>query len=333
MFPCIVADIGGTNARFALVTSKTHCARGFRLGHQKNYFTADFASFDECFASYIAELAVAPEYACLAVAGPIVGDWVNLTNNHWAFSIATIKTQFALKQFAVINDFAAQAACLPHLDATALLAVHVPAQTSVDTTAKPLGVVGPGTGFGVAGLMPAAGGWYVVASEGGHCAFAPQTPREVALAAVLREKLVYLSWEDLLSGRGIVNIYQALLQVDGIASGDVDASSPQSITDAALQQFCLLADEALTIFCQILADACADVALIYGARGGVYLTGGILPRIQSILLRSGFSERFTSKGAASTYLADIPVSLILQEDPGLIGAAAWMDQLTSTHYV
>lgn len=324
MFPWVVADIGGTNARFCLVTETNPDTGVYGLAQQQDYETAAYETFAACLDVYLSSISgPRPEYACIAVAGPVDSDRVQLTNVDWSFSIAETCEQFSLKQLEVINDFTALACSVNHLNDSDCWQVYAGQPRNQATKA----IVGPGTGLGVSALVNDGDNWTPLPSEGGHRAYSPQTDREIEIYKVLRDKYGYVGAENLLSGAGLVNIYQALAKIENIDCGEVD---PSHITDAVLHQnddriVPQLAKETLDVFCSVLGGVCGDVALTYGAKGGVYLGGGILPRMKEYLLSSDFVERFKAKGVISSYLDDIPVELIVHKNPALIGAAAWLE--------
>lgn len=331
-FPWIVADIGGTNARFSLVTDRDEQTGAYTLSQQQDFATADFATFEACFDAYLSAIGSElegsrPEYACIAIAGPVNGDKVKFTNVNWHFSISEVQQHFALKRFEVLNDFAALACSVTHLDAEDCIEVR-PGQ-ALEKTAK--AIIGPGTGLGVAALVHGGQGWAPLASEGGHRGFAPQTEREIGVLNVLQAERGYVCAENLLSGAGLVNIYSALAQLDGKPCGELH---PSEITERVLSADAAhlnekvdaeLARETLEVFCAVLGSVVGDTALTYGAKGGVYLGGGILPRMPKLLLNSEFLARFENKGVMSHYLQDIPIQLIVHKNPALIGAAAWLE--------
>jgi len=325
MFPWMVADIGGTNARFCLVTGKHPETGCYEFSQQRNYATLDYTTFTACLDTYLSSVTGSrPEYACIAVAGPVDSDSVQLTNLNWGFSIAELRRQFALKRLEVVNDFTALACSVPYLNSQDYWPI-----CAGETRGKAAKViVGPGTGLGVSALVNNASGWFALPGEGGHSAYSPQTDREVEIYNVLRKKLGYVCVEDLLSGSGLVNIYQSLATIEGQACLDVH---PSQLTDSVLGNehhnvLPVLAKETLDIFCAVLGSVCGDLALTYGAKGGIFLGGGILPRMKEYLLQSDFMVRFQAKGIISHYLEDISVDLIVHKKPALIGAAAWLDK-------
>lgn len=316
IFPCLVADIGGTNARFSVVSGYENGA--YQLTQTRDLRTSDYATFELCLDAYMGLIDGArPLHACVALAGPVIGDSVELTNVSWSFSIAEVKAQVGLVTFCVLNDFAALAYAVPHLCAEDLLTVI--SGRIVPDAAK--AIVGPGTGLGVAGLVRARSRWVPVPGEGGHVAFAAQSPREMAIAAMLQEE-GYLCAEALISGPGLVNMYNALARLEGMPARLEQAAQ---VTALALEGHDSVALEALELFFLGLGTVVGDAVVMYAAQGGVYLGGGVLPRVVDHFVRSGFESRMKRKGVQSNLLSDIPVFLITHSHPALIGAAAWLN--------
>ncbi|WP_439136433.1 glucokinase [Pseudomaricurvus sp.] len=320
MYPCLVADIGGTNARFSLVTG---CENGqYQLSQNHDLRSGEYSSFEACLQTYLDMIeGPMPKSACVALAGPVVGDEVLMTNVNWLFSQTAVKQQFGFEVFCALNDFAALANSVPHLHADDLA-------TIIDGTPNPQGaraIVGPGTGLGVAALVPGKDEWVVVPGEGGHVAYAAQSPREMAVAALMQEQ-GYVCAEALISGRGMVNLFNSLAEIDGNPARVAEASE---IATLAWEQQDSLALEVWELFFQGVGTVASDVALVYNAKGGVYLGGGILPRNIEAFKKSGFEQRFKEKGIQRGFMENIPVYLILHKHPALIGAAAWLSDLYS----
>ncbi|MDE0156402.1 MAG: glucokinase [Gammaproteobacteria bacterium] len=318
MYPWLVADVGGTNIRFNLVTNRDVYTGAYLFSEHRDYTVSNFDTFYDCLSEYISTLADrAPKYACIAVAGPVGPDRVQLTNAEWCFSVQELRRLFSFEHLEVINDFFALACSLAHLKTRDCIQV-VPGEPNENGVKA---VVGPGTGLGVAALIKHHDAWLPVSTEGGHSAFSPQTPRELEVFIALQKKLRYVAVENILSGPGLVNIYQTLGSLDNCERREL---APAQITARALAGTDSLAQETLDIFCATLGTVCGDFALCYGATGGVYLAGGILPVIREYLVRSEFADRFRQKGIMSSYLDAIPVRLIVHGELALIGAAAWL---------
>lgn len=317
MYPLVVADIGGTNARFAL-TRGLNAQGTFDLEQQVTYSTADYPTMQECLATYISQLKDAsPKHVCLAIAGPVMGDNISMTNLSWAWSTSAVKTELGLTRLAVINDFTAQACSLPLLRKDDLVEVKAGVEVAGSTKA----VLGPGTGLGAAGLLPVGDKWYPISGEGGHRNLAAENDEEYAIVKLLQAEFGHVSLETLLCGSGLLRLHGAMAAVRGV---DASCDSPSAITEAAMQGEDKLALDTVNTFCGMLGSASADLALTLGARGGLYLGGGILPRFGQMLHDSPFVARFKAKGVMSHFVAEIPVNLITHPHPALLGAVGWM---------
>lgn len=319
----LVADIGGTNARFAVARSTG--AGAFTLERQQRMRGADFARLEDAVRAYLDGCGCAGEIrsACFGVAGPIArgptasgaSGEVRLTNSSWRFDPVALARDLRLERIEVVNDFAALARGAPLLPEKDLAVV---VKGAPDPTA-PIVVLGPGTGLGVGLLVPTPMGPQVVSTEGGHAAFAPRDDRERLISDALARIHGYVSWERVLSGAGLADIYAALSEAEGLGPARL---TPGEVTEAALRKDDAIAVAAVDAFCAALGGFASDVAVITGARGGVFLGGGILPRIVDLLTASDFAARFRAKGPMSGYVADVPVKLILSDAAALLGAAA-----------
>lgn len=323
MFPFIVADIGGTNARFALATGKL--GEQFVIERIVVLKGKDYAQFEDAFAAYIDTLdGVEVQAACVAIAGPIDGDQVSMTNLSWSFSQEAVRKRFGLKAFAAINDYTAVAVATSRLQENDLLNI-------VPGTRRPTAnkaALGPGTGLGVGGLAyVSANQWLAIPSEGGHVTMGPATEFEAQVISAAIKKHGYVSAETCISGPGLVNLYQAVADVNGKPS---EVFEPKDVTAHALNNTDELCREALSVFCALLGTVSSNLALTYGAKGGVYITGGIIPRLVDFLKASEFEARFRNKGVMSHYVEDIPVDLVTFEETAYLGAAAWLEQNLSS---
>ncbi len=309
--PALIGDIGGTNARLALVTPGAFAPHDIQ-----NLPCADYPGVVEAVRDYLARVGAtgeaAPREACLAFACPIRGDRVTMTNNSWAFSRAEVQASLGLTLFKVINDFTAQALGVPHVAEADR--VEVQPGEAVPYAARL--VIGPGTGLGVAGLFPGRHAWIPLPTEGGHVTFAPTDEREQYLLRHFRTRYGRVSVERLLCGQGLHDLYLAHCSLKG--ANPVHAT-PAEVTAAADGD--PLARDTLLRFLKILGDVCGDAALTLGARGGVFLCGGILPRLLDWLPQSRFREAFAAKGRLGAYTAAIPVHLVTAHLTGLLGAA------------
>ncbi len=306
----LVADIGGTNARFALLDAVG------RPAPMRVLACADFADFQTAMRGFLAEAAPsrAIARAAVAVASPVIGDRIEMTNHDWSFSIAAIKAEFGLAALHVVNDFTAAALAVPELDAGDLVRIG----GGVAVADAPVAVLGPGTGLGVSGLVPSGSGWIPLAGEGGHVTLAACDAREAAVVAEIARRFGHASVERAVSGPGLVNLHAALSALD-----DVSGESPTAdrITEAALAGSDPICVEALDMFFAMLGTAAGNLALSLGALGGVYIGGGIVPKLSDAFAASRFRERFEAKGRFRDYMRAIPTYLIMRETPALLGLA------------
>jgi glucokinase len=309
--PRLVADIGATNARFALIG-----ADGKPYGEQI-LAVADYPNIVAAITAYLeGVMERRPTQAALAVAMPIIGDQVKMTNNErWSFSIEATRRTLGLDRLLLLNDFTALALALPRLEQTELRQVGGGAAVAKAT----IGLIGPGTGLGVSGLVWAGDHWVPLMSEGGHVTFSPVNEQEWKIACLLQKRFGHVSPERLLSGPGLVNLYQALAELEGRAAEDLP---PPVITEQALAGSCPLCRQTLEIFCAALGTAAGNLAVTLGALGGVYIGGGIVPQLGDFFDQSAFRERFEAKGRFKSYLAAIPTYVITASNIALRGGAA-----------
>lgn len=304
----LVADIGGTNARFAL----WEVGRGVTAS--RTLPTADFASPAAAAEQFLAELPAdkRPKRGAMAVACPVLGDAIELTNAHWSFSIEAVREQLGFDSLKVVNDFAGVALSLPHLSVDDRRQVGA----GVSERGYPLAVLGPGTGLGSAGIVPTDYGWVPLPGEGGHVTLAASNDREAEVLARMRATYGHVSVERVVSGPGLVNLHAALTQLAGEAPAEL---TPAEITAGAIERGDPICREAVDLMCAFLGTAAADVALLLGARGGVYIAGGIVPRLGDTFDASPFRRRFEAKGRFSDYLSEIPTYVITHETPAFVG--------------
>ncbi len=302
----LIADIGGTNARFALVEA------GKPAVDERHLLVRDFPDPGAAIEAYLAGRAI--DEAVIAVATPVETDVIHFTNSPWIFSIDALQARLGLRRLAVINDFAAQALAMPHLAAQELEQIG----GGAPTPGRAVGVLGPGTGLGVSALVPGKIGWTALPTEGGHVSFAPGNAREGKVLEHLRGHFGHVSNERLLSGQGLLNLAQALAAVDGRQCG---ADTPEEVTQQARSNACPACREATAMFSTLLGSAAGDLALTVGARGGVYVAGGVCGRLGPLFDRAAFRHRFADKGRMRVFLEPIPVWLVLRGDTGLLGAA------------
>ncbi len=317
--PLLVADIGGTNARFATVIG-TDDSGQYVFDQQKHYLCDEFADFTQVLSEYLQCLDVKPHFACIAVAGPVNNGHVAMTNQNWLIQESDLSTEYGFKAFSILNDFEALSLSLNHIHDNDLKVIRAakPISNKVKT------VIGAGTGLGVAALVTTENSVLSLPSEGGHVAFSPYTEREKELLDIMQIEKDYVSAEDILSGEGLRNIYQSLLRLDKMEDHDISAAA---ISELAVKERDQHAQEALSIFCAVLGSVAGDAVLTYGAKGGLYLGGGILPKIEDFFHHSDFIARFKNKGKMSSYLKDVPIYLIKHAHPTLLGAAQHLEQL------
>jgi glucokinase len=307
----LLADIGGTNARFALQTGpgQFECIEVLAC--------AGYATLGDAMTAYVRLAgqrgynAGAVRHAAIAIANPVEGDVVSMTNHHWRFSISTLRAERDLATLLVVNDFAALAMSLPYLQPSQRERIGA----GEDVHGRPIGLIGPGTGLGVGGVIPAGTGWVPLASEGGHASFAPVNREEAKILDFLWDEYGHVSAERLLSGMGLELIHRA-------RTGD-RLAAPE-ITSRALDGSSVDCEGTVKLFCAILGSVAGNVALTLGATGGMYIGGGIVPRLGKLFTQSQFRERFEGKGRLSPYLARIPTYLITEQYPALIGVAAML---------
>jgi glucokinase len=307
----LVADVGATNARFGLVSPK-----GVVL-HTRTLAVADHPTIGDSITAYLGERGALPRprQGAIAIASTITGDRVAMTNHPWSFSIAALKSQLGFDRLEVINDFTALALALPHLSPED----RRPIGGGASSAGAPIGVLGPGSGLGVSGLIPASAGWIALAGEGGHATMAPATDRESAVLDRMRRHFDHVSAERILSGPGLVNLYNTLTMLDGVPSKGYTAAQ---ITDPAIGAADPLCAEATSLFCAMLGTMAGNLALTLGARGGIYIGGGIVPRLGQRFAESPFRARFEAKGRFSQYLAAIPTYVVTHPLPAFLGCAA-----------
>ncbi len=321
--PWLVADIGGTHARFGLIEGPA-----LVITHAQRLRTEAYPRPIDAARAYLAGLPPTlkrPVHACLAVAAPLGGDEVRFINHPWQFSRQALQRELGLERLILLNDFEALALALPRLPAEGLRP-HAPQPGQAQAAAAPCGtlaVVGPGTGLGVAGLIQTAAGWQAIAGEGGHVTLAACDDFEMAVLAAARRELAHVSAERLLSGVGLPLLHRSVAAVSG-RSIDV-AMRTEAIVQrgTALERDGNDADCArtLAVFCAMLGTVAGNVALTLGARGGLYIGGGIVPRMADVFFASSFRERFEAKGRYRDYMRAIPTALIIDPQVALTGAA------------
>ncbi len=321
--PWLLADIGGTNARFGwLGAGATQVSNVVTLPCTAHSGPAAAAR------TYLAQLGTAlgsayqpPQAAAFAVATAVGGDRIAFTNSGWAFSHAATQADLGLKTLLFLNDFEALALSLPGLSAQQVQPIGPLAPAPVPGAA--LAVIGPGTGLGVAGLVPTAHGWVAVPGEGGHASLAAADDFEAALLAAVRRDHPHVSAERLLSGIGLPVLHRGVAAVLGQPA---EVLAPEDIVERGLARRDEACSQAVDSFCALLGSFAGSVALVLGARGGVYIGGGIVPRLGARFFESRFRERFEAKGRLQPYLQAIPTALITDTLAALGGAALAIEQ-------
>lgn len=306
----VLADVGGTNVRFAVL-------KAGKLGEPRSMPVHDHATFADALADFLQRDpgGAAVGGALFAVAGVVSGERCKLTNNPWVIDGAELRARFGFTSVGLINDFEALAWSLPHLDRAHLLQIG-----GGEPVAKaPMLVFGPGTGLGVAAFVPVAPGGLVLRSEGGHATLPSSSPREDAIIAHLRASVGHVSAERVLSGSGLENLYRAIADIDHT---NVPVRGAAEITQAAIDDRCSTCRAAVDQFCAWLGDVAGNLTLIFRAEGGVFIAGGIVRHIRDYLPRTQFRERFEAKGRFKAYLAPIPVFVIPRGEPALVGLQA-----------
>jgi glucokinase len=305
----LVADIGGTNARFAMVADGSSVAL-----EPRNLICADYETIVDATLTYLDLVALGkPWQAAMSIASPVTGDALNMTNHSWSFSVSESREALGLKRLKVLNDYTALALALPTLGDSQRIQVG----GGAGLAGHPLAVLGPGTGLGVSGIIPAGDHWVPLETEGGHASYGPLDAREQMIIEIMRERLEHVSAESLVSGRGLSLIYEVITRLE---QGSGTRLTPIEVTQRALTLECPLALETLSVFCNVFGSVAGNLALTLGARGGVYIGGGIIPRIVDFFMRSGFRERFEKHGRLTPYLRAIPTYIINTDYPALTGA-------------
>ena len=305
----LVADIGGTNARFAIADLD-----GPTVPHFDTLSAARFRSLPEAAAAYLRNTGAKPKHAAFAVAGPVTGDRATITNLRWSMTTQELREATGADSVLLVNDFEAMALSVPLLSGGDLKQIGGAAPVERATKA----VVGPGTGLGVGGIVWSSTRWMPIPGEGGHTTFAVESIEEFQILERLHEGLDHFSNERVLSGPGIINLYAAFAAYRGVKAPVLEASE---VTRRGLFKEDPIAVEALDFFVKALGRVAGDTALTLGAQGGVYLGGGIPPKIQDALAGPAFRHAFEQKGRLTPFLKPIPVFVILARDAGLRGTA------------
>ncbi len=311
----LLADVGGTHVRFA-----SQEAPDAPLEHLARYACRDFESLADAIFYHLHREGLPRPHSCaIGIATAITGDHVRMTNHHWSFSTKALQAALGAERLLVLNDSTALALSLPSLTAPSLRQVG----GGQAVAGAPMGLVSPGTGLGVSGLLPSQDGahWAAVGGEGGHVTLTSYEPEEQAVLDRLHRRFGHVSAERAVSGPGLEHLYLALAELRGLVLAPGEGRDAPAITAAALAGESFSAD-VLRMFCGLLGDVAGNVALMLGARGGLYLGGGIVPRLGTWLDESPFRARFESKGRFTAFLRAIPTFVVRESDQAaLLGAS------------
>lgn len=319
----LVGDLGGTNARFALVD-----ADGTGFTDCQTLAGADFETPADAMSAYLDSVGgPTPTGVVLAAAGPIVDGGVRFSNNHWQLDTATLRQAFPSARVRLMNDFEAIACSLPLLSAGDHETIGPVKCELAGRQNFTVGVLGPGTGLGVAGLVVREGRSWPLPGEGGHVGFAPESAVQIEVLRFLRQRFERVSIERLLSGPGIENVYDAMRHVNGLAPAPADAAT---IFDRALDNADESASETVQLFYEVLGQAAGDLAMALGANDGIFVAGGIVKRYPELLKSSSFRSGFENKGRHRSLVERVPTALVTHEQPGLLGACNMARQQVTT---
>lgn len=306
----IVADIGGTFARFSRVD-----LHNLDIDKIEIYPCSGFINLESVFVTYQAQHSL--EYikqVAMAIACPVIGDLISMTNCHWNFSISELKQKLGLSRLIVMNDFNAIAMSLPALTSESLTQIG----SGHPEPGKVRVVLGAGTGLGVAYLLPNQNVYSAYAGEGGHGGWGARTEQEWFIYNYLKNIYNHVSYERLLSGQGLENIYKAIAAYH---HQEVALLQAAEIITLAVEQQCPIAQKTIAQFFSCLGTFSGDLALTFGAFGGIYIAGGIVPRLLSLIHKSDFRECFENKGRFTSFNRSIPTYIITAAQPGILGAA------------
>ncbi len=313
--PNLIADIGGTNARFALVDSPT--GTPFEA---ETLNCSDHATLVDAVESYLSHASrLRPNRASFSIATPVGKDQITMTNHIWDFSTRQTRKSLGLKSLKIFNDYTALALALPYLtaaDYSQICGTQTP-------NGQVMAVLGPGTGLGVSAVTQSGNHWVPLQGEGGHVSYGPLNEREAAVIGIIRRNIDHVSAECLVSGSGLALIYRSIAELDGIK---LEPLKPEEITAKAMNKTSAVAEETLSMFCAALGTVAGNLALTIGARGGVFIGGGIVPKLGEYFPQSLFRQRFDQHGRLTGYLQNIPTYVIDSKYPALRGAAVALAQ-------
>lgn len=310
----VVVDLGGTNIRLATCELDTG-----ELSQLKEYICADFATIEQALEAYFSILPKQVKHLCIAIACPVESDQITMTNLSWAFSQRTLKEHLNLTSLYVINDYTAISLAVPFLSAQDKVQIGAGTAKKNGTTA----VFGPGTGLGVSHIIKPADKWISLDGEAGHVSFTPNTREQGDILFLLQTQFGHVSAERILSGQGLVNLYQSLCTLSQKKS---QFELPEQVTKAGLNYSCPIAVKSLNIFCQVMGSFAGNLAMSLNCTGGVYIAGGIVPRFITFFGTSEFRHFFEDKGRLKDYLTKIPTFVITNRNPGLLGSTVYLRQ-------
>ena len=313
--PCLlIGDIGGTNARFALVNP-----RGPGFSNELTLKCRDYESAEMAINAYLREIkAPQPDIICIAAAGPVVDGSVRFTNNTWSLDKKNLEENFGGAQVWLLNDFAAIAYAIPFLSPTESVPVGFSEPAALGDRDFVIGIVGPGTGLGTAGLSRQKGQTMPIIGEGGHNGFAPETQIQMEILSQLRDQFDRVCDERLVSGPGVVNIYHALANIRNQSVAHKTAAEIFSLAEKKADD---IAQEAVDIFFEVLGQVAGNLTLTLGAFDGVFIAGGIVARKPELIKNSRFRTGFERKGRHRSLMEKTPTHMILHSNPGLLGAS------------
>lgn len=310
----VVADVGGTNIRLAVCDLKTG-----KLSQLKEFSCVEFITLEVALTQYFEILQGEVKHLCLGIASPVENDHVVMTNLSWDFSKQALKEILKLESLYVINDYTAISLAVPFLSSGEKIQVGGGECKENAVTA----IFGPGTGLGVSHIIKSADKWISLDGEGGHVSFTSNTQEQADILCLLQAQFGHVSAERILSGQGLVNLYQSLC---ALSKHEVKFEQPKEISKAALDGSCDMARRSLDIFCQVMGSFAGNLALNLACTGGVYIAGGIVPRFAEFFQSSEFRHFFEDKGRFKAYLSSIPTFLITHNNPGLLGASVYLRQ-------
>jgi len=316
----VVADVGGTNIRLAVCDLQTG-----DLDNLQEFACAEFASLETALVEYFASLQGlgTVKHLCVGIACPVEDDLVTMTNLSWQFSKQALKNSLQLDTLHLINDYTAISLAVPFIEEQDKIKIGGGSAQKDGVTA----VFGPGTGLGVSHIVKVARKWISLDGEGGHASLTVNTREQADILFTLQEQFGHVSAERILSGQGLVNIYQSLCK---LSDKEAEFFEPKDVSKAALDGSCAIARRSLEVFCQVMGGFAGNLGLNLACTGGVYIAGGVVPRFVDFFKASDFRSCFEEKGRFKGYLSSIPTYLITHDNPGLLGASVYLRQELET---